>query len=545
MVYEEVEIPYDKSKDEVEDYGGILEDLALTNTSSQAQEVDDLTGDRSLGVIIRNGDQEVVPFIEEKDIVGSSTVDDEERQDVGDSDEKEPSPCSVIAAGIEYFKYTYSMLLLIFSVTIVMAAIFSKQTVATSEKGIHPVLAFFIFWFLIYWLGVMEGGQGCLVGLQHIDKTLYAESHPTTLKNTTIAHQGDNMERFIVGRQFLVVLVVFVSSFLSSSFPDAEVLGLSDEFRSIFLSSGFALIFVTITIGQLVFQINAANCMLDFINHCFMLYFVTNVSLAIEFSGLLHSVYLAQIIFAKFTGKSVDSQEPSRGKCLAVFFWCRVILSTLILGYAFAVTFSALLNSKTTTWEGAPSTVSVVVFFLLMCFAGMLDGMQIALFAVVNLPEDELATHVVAQKNCKLAFRGQNLQAFLIGRQICVTVCMFVVARITTLDVKIGDGENIFDVSDGMQAFFNTGLLGAVITTIFASLAWRIVASSFPVAFLSNPLIFVFIRLCLLIEQSGLCSSAWVLARFKKELLNYKPDEAHLGGHQEAIVETQTACYVP
>ena len=50
----------------------------------------------------------------------------------------------------------------------------------------------------------------------------------------------------------------------------------------------------TIMIGQLTAQVNAANCMLDFINSYFML-FTNYVSLAIEFSGLLHSVYLVQI----------------------------------------------------------------------------------------------------------------------------------------------------------------------------------------------------------------------------------------------------------
>ena len=107
-----------------------------------------------------------------------------------------------------------------------------------------------------------------------------------------------------------------------------------------------------------------------------------------------------------------------------------------------------------------------------MCFVGMMEGMQIALFAVVNMPEEELKNHAIAYANCELTFRDQNLQAFLIGRQICVTVCMFVVARITTLNVVVGDG-NIFGVSDGLQAFFNTGLLGAIITTIVASLAWQ------------------------------------------------------------------------
>ena len=173
-----------------------------------------------------------------------------------------------------------------------------------------------------------------------------------------------------------------------------------------------------------------------------------------------------------------------------------------------------------------------------MAFVGMMEGMQIALFAVVNMPAEELAQYPIAAKNCKLTFTGSNLQAFLIGRQICVTICMFVVARITSVDVDVDgdDSENIFGVSDGVQNFFNTGLLGAIITTIVASLIWRIIASSFPVAFLSNPLIYLIIRLCLLFETSGLCSAAWLMALIHKQMIGYQLDEVYIGTPEERAI---------
>jgi hypothetical protein len=247
-----------------------------------------------------------------------------------------------------------------------------------------------------------------------------------------------------------------------------------------------------------------------------------------------------QIAFSKITGKPIDSNEPPRNAMQNLFFWTRVLMSLLILGYAFAVTLAALFQGKTTMWASVPPGASVAIFFILMCFVGMMEGMQIALFAVVNMPEEELQHHKVAYANCQLTFSGKNLQAFLIGRQICVTICMFVVARITTLNVEVGEG-NIFGVSDGLQNFFNTGLLGAVITTIVASLAWRIVASSFPLAFLSNPLIYVIIRLCLLLELSGLCSAAWLLALVHKQVAGYQLDEVYIGTPEERATAAKDA----
>ena len=436
---------------------------------------------------------------------------------------------SVLTAALESFKYLYSLALLIFCVVVVMGTIFAKQT-TTTANGFPPVAAFVIFLFLVLWLAMMEGGQGALVGLQPIDRERYKESHPKAYRNTS-ATKGNNLERFIVGRQFLVVLVVFVSQLLSSTVKDVQLFGLDDSSKAILLDSGLALMVVMIVLGQLLAQLNAANCMLDFINNYFMLYFVTYLSLLVEFSGLLHSVYLVQMLFSKIGGgssKSESTKEPPRNLVQNLFFWARVLFSLAVLGFAFAVTLSALFQGQTTMWKSVPNAVSVVLFFALMCFVGMMEGMQIAFFAVMNYPKEELAKYGVASKNCELAFREENLQSFLIGRQICVTICTFLIARITTLDVEVGVGENIFGVSDGLQAFFNTGLLGAVITTIVSSLAWRIIASSFPLAFLSNPFVNAIIHLCLLFEASGVCSSAWLLARYHKVLVRYQPDEVYL-----------------
>ena len=384
----------------------------------------------------------------------------------------------------------------------------------------------------------MEGGQGCLVGLQGIEKDLYKDSHSVTLKNTEIAHKGNNMQRFIVGRQFLVVLVVFTINLCAAPLQGSAILGLPDTIASIFVDSGVSLILVTVILGQLVAQVNAASCMLDFINNYCMLYFVTYVSMAIEISGLLHCVYLVQILFSKMTGTEAQSNEPPLTFVQTMFFWGRAIFSLSALAFSFAVTLDALFDGKTTAWESVPGVISVIVFFVLMCIAGLMEGMQIALFAVVNLSENELAERKMAKSTCRLAFSGNNLQAFLIGRQIFVTLCTFVIARLTTLDVEVGVGENIFGVPDGLQTFFNTGLLGAIITTVVGSLAWRIIAASFPVAFLSNPLVYLILRLCLVFEASGVCSAAWLLALINKQMLGYQPDGVYIGGARDEKEET-------
>jgi hypothetical protein len=424
-------------------------------------------------------------------------------------------------------RYIFSSTLLCFGIAVTISLIFTKQTELASQ--LHPWIVFVLFCFLLPYLAMMEGGQGCLVGLQGIEKDMYKDSHKVTLKNTKIAHKGNNMQRFIVGRQFLVVLIVFIINLCGSPLPGSAVFRLPDTVAAIFVDSGVSLILITVILGQLTAQVNAASCMLDFINSYFMLYFVTYVSMTIEMSGLLHCVYLVQILFSKITGTVVQSNEPPLTCTQTVFFWGRAGFSLAVLVYAFAVTLTALFAGKTTSWDGVPGVVSVIIFFVLMCVAGLMEGMQIALFAVVNLPQSDLAQHKMATSTCRLAFSGNNLQAFLIGRQIFVTLCTFVIARLTTLDVEVGVGENIFGVHDGIQTFFNTGLLGAIITTVVGSLAWRIIAASFPVAFLSNPLVYLILRLCLVLEASGMCSAAWLLALINKQMVGFQPDENYIG----------------
>lgn len=156
-----------------------------------------------------------------------------------------------------------------------------------------------------------------------------------------------------------------------------------------------------------------------------------------------------------------------------------------------------------------------------------MEGMQIAAFALLNYPEEDLKKFGVASANCMLMFEGSNLQAFLIGRQMFVASLMFIVAKIASITVETSE-SNIFGVSDGFQTFLNTGLLGALVLTIMGSLAWRIIASAYPLAFMSNPLIYVIIRACLFLELIGICSCVWPLAKIIRMIFNYKPDAEYL-----------------
>jgi len=370
------------------------------------------------------------------------------------------------------FKYTYAVILLIFSLVLVMGLIFTRQTNLSSE--VHPVLAVVVCWLCLIWLSMVEGGQCSMVGLPPVNQELYKDSHPITYRICRLGHRGDNLDRYLMGRQFLVVFIVFFINLSAAPISaDVNVFDLPEWIVTIFLQTGVAMILFTAQIGQLAAQCSASHRMLDYINNYFMM-FTLYVSLALEFSGLLHASYVIQRIVTKLAGQPLITNEPPRTLGQSVFFWSRCLLSVGILTFSFVVTLTALFAGKTTMYASVPDSVAVILFFILMSVVGLLEGMQIAFFAVAKMDKKELTDARIAKMTCDLLFKGggRNLPGFMIGRQICVVGCMFVVARVCTLNVTTGTGENVLGVPDGFQSFLNTGLLAALITT--RVMTWRI-----------------------------------------------------------------------
>jgi len=443
------------------------------------------------------------------------------RKGSGIKTELEKTPLAVI-------KYTCAVILLIFCVVIVMGLIFTSQT--SLSRSVHPAFAFIVCWALLIWLSMVEGGQCSMVGLPPVDRELYRESHPIAYRICELGHKGDNLDRYLMGRQFLVVFIVFFINLTGAPLGEASVFGMPAWVVMVFLQTGVAMILFTAQIGQLAAQCNASHMMLDYINNYFM-FFTLYVSLAIELSGILHASYVIQIIVAALAGKRLTSQEPRRSVGQNMFFWGRCSLSVCILTFAIYVTLVALFEGKTTMWKSIPHSVAVILFFTLMSVVGLLEGMQIAFFAVTKMEKEQQGNTKCAKMTCDILFEGggRNLPGFMIGRQICVVGCMFIIARVCTMDVTVGTGENVLGVSDGFQSFLNTGLLAALITTIIGSIAWQLVASAFPIAFLSNPIVYVFLRWCLFLESTGICSGSWVIARIAELITGWKTDEHYVG----------------
>ena len=97
--------------------------------------------------------------------------------------------------------------------------------------------------------------------------------------------------------------------------------------------------------------------------------------------------------------------------------------------------------------------------------------------------------------------------------------------------------QNIFGVPNCLQAFFNTGLCGAILTTIVGSISWRLVASAFSMDFLSSPITCGLLRICYVLESTGVASGAWVLAALHRRVIAFPPDEEYIGTAEERALD--------
>jgi hypothetical protein len=444
------------------------------------------------------------------------------------------------------FKYLYSTVLLIFCTIVIMVTIANRKTKLSDEA--HPAVAYVVIWAAVIWLSMVEGSQASLVGLPPVDKELYKDSHPTAYKITSVALKGDNLDRYLMGRQFMVLLIVFIINLAGSPGSDAEVFGFNDTFQEAFLGSGFAMIILTCNVGQLMAQVNASHCMIDYINNFFAVFTVAT-AMIIEFSGIMHASYLLQYAVAAMAGQPIVSKEDPKSGGAALFFYARCLMSVAICGFGFAVVFRSLFDGNTTFYENVPGGAALIIFFVLLSIVGMLEGMQIAFFAVAKLPKSEQGQGKFAKMTCKLLFKGngKNLPGFMVGRQLCVVTCFFVAARVTTLKLKCvkelvddecpkdGFDENVFGFPDGLQKFLETGLHAAVVVTIVGSISWQLVASAFPFMFLSNPLTYVLLVICLAFEATGVCCAAWFLALIHKKISGMQYDEVYIGTPEERV----------
>mmetsp|Transcript_28883 Transcript_28883/g.47899 ORF Transcript_28883/g.47899 Transcript_28883/m.47899 type:complete len:520 (-) Transcript_28883:472-2031(-) len=457
-------------------------------------------------------------------------------------------------------RYWYSAAAVAFCFAILFVIVGKEE----SKIGIHGVPAVLIWWFMLFYLSCLEGTQAALVALQHIDPEVYRTSHPHAYKCATLGFKGNNLDKYIIGRQFSVVFVVFMIGYCTSYDADKmenNPFDLSDGFRDSMIKLGFVSALTTIVVGQLISQIVASRCNIDYLNYRFQYYAVISVCLFMEFIGLMHFVYLIQKVVVQIKGTDEAKKKQMKNQGNPFFFWGRVVLSTGVLALCLAIVFDSLFRGDTgyaATFPDMPN-YSGLIFFMLLCgLVHCTEGLQVALFAMQKMDPEEIKAHAGAQANAAVAFKGNNLQAFLIGRQALTALSMFILSLITSVQADltktststlingteissgtlntVEEGYTILGLGNTFSSMFlENGLVGAVVLTICASLSGQVIASAFPLGFCGLPGMWIVLDACLLVEFIGLTHFSWPLADGVQKLMGkyMQDDEVYLHGSKE------------
>jgi len=203
----------------------------------------------------------------------------------------------------------------------------------------------------------------------------------------------------------------------------------------------------------------------------------------------------------------------------------RYIFSLGLLLFSGVVVCYSILEQKTSMWKEVPGWASLLIFIFVLWCLGVMEGLQIALVELKKLnPDYYKDSHPTAYKLGQLACKGDNIERFLMGRQVFVVCSVFFAAKLTTIHGTT-DGF-LFYVPDWVQAIFlETGLLACVVVVIVAQLMPQIVASIYPVQFLELLVMRPAYWACIALESTGLTHFCWVLAHTMAWL--FRMEEEH------------------
>jgi len=134
-----------------------------------------------------------------------------------------------------------------------------------------------------------------------------------------------------------------------------------------------------------------------------------------------------------------------------VFDYIRYVGSAALLLFSTVVTFYAILEQKTSFWKAVPGWAALIIFLLVLFLLGVMEGIQIALVELKRQdPETYKESHPQAYRLGQVAARGDNIERFLMGRQVFVVCLVFFAAKLTTIHGRNPDGF-LFPVPEVVQ----------------------------------------------------------------------------------------------
>jgi len=198
--------------------------------------------------------------------------------------------------------------------------------------------------------------------------------------------------------------------------------------------------------------------------------------------------------------------------CWEVVEYVKYTVSTLVTLGFFALILYAI-SSGYAALDGHPALL-LIIFFLVVILLAYLEGLQVAIMALIDAKRSTFRHLPRAYNNHRLANanHGLNVQRFMVGRQFFVVFVVFLGAQLTTYsELKIDWLPNFLYV-----LIIQTGMPGVLFVLSFGQLMPQLIASTHPVTFMNLPGSWAVIHMALGFEAAGVTHFSWVLSIMTK-----------------------------
>lgn len=408
-----------------------------------------------------------------------------------------------------YLKYIVSSGLTLTYVVYILWGIWTNQAVLPGP----PIAHFLIFLFCMTLVAYLEGLQVAILAVEHTDPEKYRETHPRAYELITSVKRGNNVEKFLVGRQFFTVFVMTLMAQVTS-FPNISSLGIPPVIWFIFIQTGLPGAMVVTTIGSLQPQLLAAKDPWKFMNlygSCATLY----LCYGLEFTGICTHFAWMLITILRNTVFITD-QKPKKHQREVTLQSQLIEAAKYVVSTCVILTYMTYLMWGIWTGQAVLPVPHIAVFIVFCCcilFLAHLEGLQVAiLVAEAKDPEPYAQSYPRAYSLMKRATYEKNVRRFLIGRQFFVIFVVFLINQCTIFPEisKLGINNGVWFV------FVQLGFPTALNILCFAQLPAQLLGNQDPWLFMNRYGPRFTLEVCLFTEMTGLAHFSWVATSFSK-----------------------------
>ena len=230
---------------------------------------------------------------------------------------------------------------------------------------------------------------------------------------------------------------------------------------------------------------------------------------------------------------SITPIRTHKGVCVQILDGIRLVFSLALLSLSIAAVFYSIVVCATLFPSSFPNWGLFILFFVALFLLGVTEGMHVACVQVAyrDFPSNYRLLYPNALSILDYQNQGNNLQHFLVGRQIVVLFCVFILGRVTTSDDFFGL-SNISEVF--VSAYIYSGFAGVILTVQIGQITPQIISSKYPLNYLNIWFIKYVFYFCIFLEQTGICYAVWLIGWIFFKITNNRKEISLRRQHGQA-----------